>query len=71
MSIWTEDDITALKNALKSGILTVSFSGPPSRTVTYQSLASMRELLAEMIADVANEAGTRSNYRFASTRKGV
>lgn len=70
MAIWTQEDITVLKDALKSGVLTVSYDGPPKRLVTYQSLASMRALLAEMIADVASEAGTRSSYRLAATKKG-
>lgn len=70
MSIWTQQDIDALKLALKSGILTVSYDGPPRRMITYQSLEAMRELLAEMIADVGDEAGTRARYRFGATRKG-
>ena len=67
---WTQSDIDTLKAALKSGILTVTYDGPPRRSITYQSLAAMRELLAEMVGDVADEAGTRASYRFAATRKG-
>lgn len=70
MAIWTEEDITALKNALKSGVLSVTYDGPPRRQVVYQSLSAMRDLLAEMVADVAAEEGTRSSYRFAASRKG-
>lgn len=70
MAIWTDDDIDTLKAALKSGVLSVTYDGPPRRQVVYQSLSAMRSLLAEMIADVAEAAGTRSSYRFAATRKG-
>ncbi len=69
MSLWVQADIDALKLAVKSGILTVLYDGPPRRSVTYQSLESMRALLASMVADVAAEAGTPS-YRFGATRKG-
>jgi hypothetical protein len=68
VSIWTEDDVAALKAAVASGVLTVSYNGPPARTITYQSLASMRDLLAEMIADV--NSTTVRRYRRAATRKG-
>lgn len=73
MATWTEADVTALKAAVASGVLTVTYGGggTPSRTVTYQSLDSMRRLLAEMTASVAADAGTRTTYRLASTRKGV
>jgi hypothetical protein len=71
MSVWTEDDITVLKAAVRTGVLTVSYTGPPARTVTYQSLAAMRSLLAEMIADVGVAAGTRKPYKLASTKKGL
>ena len=39
-------------------------------SLTYQSLAAMRALLADMIADVAGAAGTRQGYRLAKFRKG-
>ncbi len=68
---WTQTDVDALKIAVKSGTLSVSYSGPPARTVVYQSLSQMRELLAEMVAQVANAAGTRSNYRLIATKKGL
>lgn len=70
MSLWVQADIDALKAAIASGILTVRYDGPPGRTITYQSLAEMRSLLAEMVAEVAGEAGTRTGYRFAAHRKG-
>lgn len=70
MSIWTQDDLDTLKAAVKTGVLTVSYAGPPSRTITYQSLAEMRALLADMVADVAETAGTRKRYRVAAHKKG-
>lgn len=71
MAIWTQTDVDQLKAAIASGILTVSYAGPPARTITYQSLAEMRKLLADMVADVETTAGRRSSYRLAATRKGV
>ena len=68
--IWTETDITRLKEAVASGVLSVRYDGPPGRTVTYQSLAEMRKLLAEMVVSVRGAAGTRSTFRYAATRKG-
>lgn len=69
--VWTQEDVDKLKAACASGVLTVSYTGPPARTITYQSLSSMRALLAEMIASVANAAGTRSSYRVGRFRKGL
>jgi hypothetical protein len=66
---WTQADIDTLGAAVASGILTVRYDGPPGRTITYQSLADMRSLLAEMRGAVAAAAGAKS-YRLARTRKG-
>jgi hypothetical protein len=71
MATWTQSDVDNLKNSIASGVFSVSYNGPPARTITYQSLAEMRALLAEMIADVATAAGTRKPYRLAATRKGL
>lgn len=57
MASWTQEDIDTLKAAVASGVLSVSYAGPPSRTITYQSLKDMRELLAEMEASVSAAAG--------------
>lgn len=46
---WTQADIDSLKSAIASGALTVRFK---DRTVTYRSLAEMREILAMMTAEV-------------------
>lgn len=66
---WTQDDIDTLKAAVRSGVLSVSFSGPPSRTITYQSLDAMRSLLAEMEAAVTAAAGG-TRYRRARVLRG-
>lgn len=71
MSTWTQSDVDNLKAAVREGVLRVSFTGPPARDITYQSLHEMRALLAEMVADVAAASGTRKPYKFAATRKGV
>lgn len=70
MGTWSQADIDALKSAVASGVLTVQYDGPPRRSITYQSLDSMRSLLASMQQDVARSNGGVS-YRLASTRKGV
>jgi hypothetical protein len=64
--LWTQADIDTLKAAVASGVLSVYFEGPPKRMVTYQSLAAMRALLAEMVRQVN---GTTS-FRRASFSKG-
>lgn len=69
---WTQAHIDALTEAVASGVLTVTYGGgtAASRTITYQSLAAMRELLAEMVAQVGDAAGTRRKRRYVSTNKG-
>ena len=49
---WTQTDIDKLKQAVASGALTVSYAGPPARSITYQSLDAMRSLLSEMVRQV-------------------
>jgi hypothetical protein len=66
VAIWTQAEIDALKAAIASGVLTVSFDGPPRRTVQYHSLAEMRSLLSEMTRSVEG----RANYRRVSWSKG-
>lgn len=56
---WTQADIDALKEALKSGVLSVSYAGPPARTITYQSLSAMRELLSSMEHQVSGAPSFR------------
>ncbi len=64
--IWSEADLQSLKAAVASGVLTVRYDGPPGRTITYQSLAEMRALLAEMQRSVKGAP----TYRLVQTRKG-
>ena len=65
-SLWTEADITTLSAAVASGVLSVSYTGPPSRTVTYQSLNQMRSLLGDMVRDVRSPV----TFRLAQHTKG-
>jgi hypothetical protein len=67
---WTQADVDALKLSVASGILVVTYDGPPRRSITYQSLAEMRALLASMQQDVAAAAGETLTYKLAATRKG-
>ena len=67
---WSAEDIATLKAAIVSGVLTVSYDGPPRRTVQYQSLKEMRDLLAEMISQVGAAAGTRPSGRYVKFSKG-
>lgn len=69
MATWTQSDIDTLKAAIASGVQTVTYSGPPSRTVTYHSLTEMRSLLASMIQDVSTQTGY-VGHSVASTKKG-
>ena len=64
---WTQTDIDTLKVAVAQGILTVTYAGPPERSITYQSLSAMRALLAEMTAQVTGSP----RYRLATTNKGL
>lgn len=66
---WSTLEITTLRTAIASGVLTVSYSGPPARTVTYQSLDAMRRLLTEMISTNNGSDGTRRSYRVGAINK--
>lgn len=68
---YTQDDIDTLRAAIASGVKTVSYQGPPARTITYQDLNLMRQILADMVAEVGNTAGTRVKSRRAKTSKGL
>jgi len=67
MALWTQADIDTLKAAVASGVLEVSYAGPPERRVRYQDLAQMRSLLASMVAQVTGAP----RVRYASHSKGV
>jgi hypothetical protein len=77
LATWTQADIDKLSRAIVAlasgeGIQSVSYDGPPRRTVTYQAqdLGKMRDLLAAMSQAVARAAG-RPSYRLIGTRKGM
>jgi hypothetical protein len=71
VAVWSQEDIDALKEAVKSGVLSVEYAGPPARRITYQSLAQMRDLLAEMVAEVQTTAGSGKKVRLAKFRSGL
>lgn len=64
---WTQAEIDTLKAAVASGVLTVTYDGPPRRSITYQSLDAMRSLLSEMQRSVSTSPTTR----YATVRKGM
>lgn len=72
VATWSQADIDALKAAIaQSGaVLTVSYDGPPRRSVTYRSLKEMMDLLAVMTAEVSAASG-QGSYRLGATRKGL
>lgn len=47
---WTQADVTALSNAIKSGVRSVDYA---DRRVTYHSLDEMMQLLDRMVRYVA------------------
>jgi hypothetical protein len=63
---WTQDDIDALKSLIKTGAQSISYGGPPARSMTARPLGEMLQLLAVMEREV-NEG---TPYRLASTKKG-
>lgn len=65
-AIWTQADIDKLRAAISGGVLTVSYAGPPPRSITYQSLDAMRRLLAEMVGQVQKP----TRFRRATFAKG-
>jgi hypothetical protein len=65
---WTQADIQTLEAAIASGMLSVSYAGPPARSITYQSTDSMLKALALMKQSVGG--GSATPYRLATTRKG-
>lgn len=63
---WTQADIDRLKEAVARGVSSVTYDGPPRRTVQYQSLSEMRRLLASMNRQVQGAPRNRK----AQFRKG-
>lgn len=71
---WTQSDVDALQAAIAQlaigkRVVTVSYAGPPARSVTYAAaqLSELRELLTVM----RREVGGASGYRLATTRSGL
>lgn len=67
MPTWTQSEITALRAAVASGVLSVRYA---DRTVTYHSLAEMRDLLADMERAAARAGGSPS-FSVVTTSKGL
>lgn len=70
----TQADVDALAAVIGTGVLTVTYDGPPRRSVTYQNAADMERTLArmrsELVEAAAQAAGSTVRYRLAATRKG-
>lgn len=64
----TQADIDTLEAACNSGLLTVTFDGPPRRSITYQSLDSMRRRLADMKLELMGS--TRARFTYIATKTG-
>lgn len=56
---WRQSDIDKLKASIASGIRTVAYA---DRTVTYQSVAEMLQVLAAMEGEVSQSASGRSTF---------
>lgn len=68
---WTQADIDALKSLIATGAESVSYGGPPARSMTARPLDEMLQLLALMQAEVNATNGTATTYRLAATKKGL
>lgn len=71
---WTQDDADAVRAAIRKlaigkRVVSVLFSGPPQRNVSYQmvELPTLRALLAE----ITRELGGGATYRLGATRTGL
>lgn len=70
-TIWTDEDVQTLKKAIASGVLSVSYDGPPRRQIVYQSTAEMRQTLSQIRAELrAADSAGGTRYRLVGTRKG-
>lgn len=77
MATWTTEERDQLKAAvlaLATGarVVTVNYSGPPARSVTYgaASLDDLRKLLAEAEAAVGSSSNQRTTVRYPLMSKG-
>lgn len=64
---YTFAQLAELEAAIASGVLSVSYAGPPARSTTYQSLEAMQTLRARMIRELNGAPPAR---RLASFSKG-
>ncbi len=64
---YTEDQVSALRAALASGVLTVSYDG---KSVTYRSVGELKAALAEIETARAREDGRRGRQIRIVTNKG-
>ena len=68
---WNAADLASLETAIKSGVLTVVYDGPPRRQITYQDLDALKRLRDEMVREIAASSTTRVTYRLAGHSKGL
>ena len=64
---YTEDQVRALREALTSGVLTVSYDG---KSVSYRSVGEIKAALAEIENARAREAGRQVRLIRIVTNKG-
>lgn len=74
---WTQADVDEMRAALKrllmgAAVQTVSYNGPPARTVAYHpaDIDALRAELAQAEATLARSSGAKP-YRVAKTSKGL
>ncbi len=73
-TLWTQSDADAVRAAvvaLATGtrVVTVTYAGPPARSVTYQ-MADL-EQLRSLLAQITLSLGTSATYRLGATRTGL
>jgi hypothetical protein len=65
-----EAQILALSTAIASGVQSVTYAGPPQRSVTYQSAGDMLKALARLERQLAVGTTGAPTFRRAHTRSG-
>lgn len=63
---YTQAEIDQLKAAIISGVLTITYDGPPRRSVTYQSVDAMKRALA----DALRTSNSPRRFRLAKVKRG-
>ena len=71
---WSTEEVAQVRAAVLalatgSRTVSVSYAGPPARSVTY-GIVELPELRA-LLADMERSTGGNPTYRLASTRKGL